>query len=404
MIVSTLHFDPDKCLACTTCVVHCPVARVTPKFSGPRMIGPAYERFRLLGLHEDETLQYCANCKNCDISCPHGVPVSAINMMARAEQCRKKAPGLRDWIVAHGETMAKWLAPLPAALKNFGMDNPLTRRVLDAIGIAEKSPLPRFAPRAFRSLLRRLRQPAGAKKVAFFPGCYVSIYNPATGIDLVRVLNRAGYAVEAPDGLVCCGLPLISNGFLDEARANAEKNMAVIARCREEGVPVIAACPSCRLMFMQDLREFFPEIVERHGEPDVGDAMRFILGLAEKGEIDLPPKREGLIPRHFIYHAPCHLRAQGQGLPSLDLLRMLPGVTVDNADAGCCGISGSYGFKSEKYAIGQKIGEELFRTIRENAAETVVTECGTCRQQIMHGTGKACLHPVSVLRRILDRG
>ena len=68
----SVRISPDKCIACTTCVVHCPVARVTPKYLGPRMIGPAYERFRLLGLAEDESLTYCSNCKNCDITCPQG--------------------------------------------------------------------------------------------------------------------------------------------------------------------------------------------------------------------------------------------------------------------------------------------------------------------------------------------
>ena len=72
----SVRISPDKCIACTTCVVHCPVARVTPKYLGPRMIGPAYERFRLLGLAEDESLTYCSNCKNCDITCPQGVQVS----------------------------------------------------------------------------------------------------------------------------------------------------------------------------------------------------------------------------------------------------------------------------------------------------------------------------------------
>lgn len=51
----SVRINPDKCIACTTCVVHCPVAEATPKFLGPRMIGPAYERFRLLGLAEDRS-------------------------------------------------------------------------------------------------------------------------------------------------------------------------------------------------------------------------------------------------------------------------------------------------------------------------------------------------------------
>lgn len=82
------------------------------------------------------------------------------------------------------------------------------------------------------------------------------------------------------------------------------------------------------------------------------------------------PKRAGacLPELRVIYHAPCHLRAQGNGLPGLELLRRLPGVMVRNADAGCCGISGSYGFKKEKYDIGQEIGAALFKAVRESGA------------------------------------
>lgn len=103
-----------------------------------------------------------------------------------------------------------------------------------------------------------------------------------------------------------------------------------------------------------------------------------------------------------IYHAPCHLRAQGNGLPGLELLRRLPGVTSRNADAGCCGISGSYGFKKEKYAIAQDIGAALFKTVRESGAHVAASECGTCRVQILHGSGLPCLHPVSIVRQRLE--
>lgn len=76
----TIHVNPDPCIACTTCTVFCPVAQATGEFLGPRMIGPALQRFRLLNMAEDNSLSYCSNCKNCDISCPQGVQVGAINM------------------------------------------------------------------------------------------------------------------------------------------------------------------------------------------------------------------------------------------------------------------------------------------------------------------------------------
>ena len=83
-------------------------------------------------------------------------------------------------------------------------------------------------------------------------------------------------------------------------------------------------------------------------------------------------------------------------------LRRLEGVPVENADAGCCGISDSYGFKKEKYDITQTVGSELFDKVRESGAQAAVSECGTCRVQITHGSGKFSLHPVSILRQRLE--
>ena len=76
----TIHVNPDPCIACTTCTVFCPVAQATGEFLGPRMIGPALQRFRLLNMAEDNSLSYCSNCKNCDISCPQGVNIGMRNI------------------------------------------------------------------------------------------------------------------------------------------------------------------------------------------------------------------------------------------------------------------------------------------------------------------------------------
>ncbi|MDO5484613.1 MAG: anaerobic glycerol-3-phosphate dehydrogenase subunit C [Desulfovibrionaceae bacterium] len=403
------RLSPDQCVACTTCVVHCPVAEATPDFLGPRMIGPAYERFRLMGLAEDPSLHYCANCKNCDISCPQNVPVSSINMRARAEQCRRRPPSFRDWLLAHGELEAALLRHVPAGLKNWGMNNACTRRVLDWLGIHKNAPLPPFAARSFRQEVRRLVQTRQEKQVVFFPGCYVDVYDPACGLDMLWLLQRAGYEVIVPEAFVCCGLPLIANGFLDDAREKARRNMAELVRWRRAGIPVLTGCPSCALMFRQDLPEFFPELCSELC-PDTGpdsppllqDAQEFLLDRLEEGQLRLNEGPSDTPPQAVAYHAPCHLRATGNGLPGLELLRRLPHVQVTHVDAGCCGISGSYGFKKEKYHIAMEVGSRLFAAVRESRAALAVSECGTCRVQLGHGTGLPTLHPVSLLRCHLE--
>ena len=396
-----VKINPDKCIACTTCVVNCPVSRATTKYLGPRMIGPAYERFRLLALAEDDSLTYCSNCKNCDITCPQGVPVSSINMLARADQSKKYGTSLRDWVLAHGELQAQLLQLIPASLKNFGMLNPVTRNILDAFGIDKRAPLPPFAPKTFRQLLKNYKQPELRKKIVFYPGCFIDVYDPLSGIDMVWCFNQAGYEVVSPDEFRCCGLPMVANGFWEDGKKRAAINLKVLAQCREAGMTAVTGCPSCALMFREEYPEYFPELIDELGLGLLEDAQDFLLRLAESGEL----KTTGL-PEHpdlnVIYHAPCHLRAQGNGNPALNLLNAMEGVDARPANAGCCGISGSYGFKKEKYEIGMTIGSELFQKIKDSKAFISCSECGTCRIQMTHGSGKPALHPATIVRARME--
>ena len=53
------------------------------------------------------------------------------------------------------------------------------------------------------------------------------------------------------------------------------------------------------------------------------------------------------------------------------LLRLIPGLQLEVLDSQCCGIAGTYGFKTENYAVSQAIGAPLFRQIEESGAVVV---------------------------------
>jgi glycerol-3-phosphate dehydrogenase subunit C len=80
---------------------------------------------------------------------------------------------------------------------------------------------------------------------------------------------------------------------------------------------------------------------------------------------------------------------------------LIPGVQVAELDQGCCGLSGSYGFKKEKYNTAMQIGNPLFNRVRQGVAsgefQSVITECGGCQVQIRHGSGIKTEHPIWVL-------
>ena len=303
-------------------MAYCPVTKATRAFKGPKLTGPSSERFRLFDetgggeISEIEALDYCSNCKNCDIACPSGVKISTLNMLARADYCAAGTK-CRCATGCWGTAMrsASW-PQIPGWLVGMASTNPLTRLVLDAFGADRRAPMPVFVPQSFTEWLaahNAALSPAEraklTKKAVFFPGCYVNDYDPETGKDLVFLLEKAGYEVVTPE-FQCCGLPMVANGFFDDAKAAASKNVDSLTGLVASGdVPVLTVCPSCQLMLKQEYAEYFPEL-DGHAAlvPHVQDACEFVAGLLESGELDIDVREDAA---KLVYHAPvtCARRA-----------------------------------------------------------------------------------------------
>ena len=130
-----------------------------------------------------------------------------------------------------------------------------------------------------------------------------------------------------------------------------------------------------------------------HGTWDIFEWLR---ELHEQGElrVDFRP-----LPMLLPYHAPCQQRAHRIGKPALEILGMIPELELRESHARCCGIAGTYGYKSEKYQIAMDVGEELFSFVREQGPDVHFTACDseTCRWQLEHGTSIASRHPIEIL-------
>lgn len=394
--------NPDQCTACTMCVAQCPVTAATRKFRGPKLTGPALDRMRKFVQDDDAMLDYCSNCKNCDLTCPSGVPISTLNMLARAAYYKThKRKSRADDMLAHGERMGKLVSSLPlgATFMNLGMMLGKTMGVMEPLGIAGQAPMPAYADESFFAKFKKIKQTPCARKIVFFPGCFINYNQPEVGVDLVKVYQANRIEVIVDEQFVCCGSPLVSGGYLDEARENAAKNTGLIKKWIDKGYDVVTACTSCGLMLRQEYQELFDDAQIAANAGHVYDAMEYLDLLQEKGQFD---QTFAAIDEKFIYHAPCHLKVQGFGKPTLDLLSLIPGLTIEEADAGCCGMSGSYGFKSDKYEIAMKIGAPLFEKIKQSGAGQGVSECGICRLQMKHGSGVDAVHPLTILRRAYE--
>ena len=389
-------YSGDHCLSCTSCMANCPVMAASLEYRGPKLVAPAHGRMHFSQDDYEDSLDFCSNCKSCDRACPSGVAVSTLNMLMRGEYYRHHPHSKRDDMLAHGERMAKLVSAIPfgSTFANLGTKVSGALGVLSAMGIAGQRSMPSYASKTFYRQFKDIKQPKSDKKVLFYPGCAINYNEPHIGIAFVKVMNHNGYEVLVDEGMNCCGSPLVVTGYLDEAKEHADNNVSRILKWKEQGIPVVVCCTSCSLMLRAEYAELFGEQRMEDAAENIYDAFEFLEELMSKGELKTDFK---WVDKKLIYHVPCHLKTQGIGTPAVSVLKQVPGVEVELADAGCCGISGNYGFKKEKYDISMKIGEKLFERIKESTADDVICDCPTCRMQIKHGTQTDPCHPIEIL-------
>jgi Fe-S oxidoreductase len=211
---------------------------------------------------------------------------------------------------------------------------------------------------------------------------------------LVQVLERNGFEILVPDQR-CCGLPMIANKNMSGARRNAEYNIESLAAVVAEGYDIVTACPSCSLMIRQEYLNFYDGDKARLVAEHLYYVDEYLMWLNRQGDLDT-----GLveIPQSIFYHVPCHLKVQNAEMDSLELLHLIPGLSVEEVGTVCCGMAGYHGYKKAHSALSMEIGSKLFEEIRLAQVNRVVTSCGACKLQIEAGTGAKAIHPVVLLQ------
>ncbi|MEF8781896.1 MAG: anaerobic glycerol-3-phosphate dehydrogenase subunit C [Haloarculaceae archaeon] len=415
----------DSCYKCSTCDTNCPVAEVDDDFPGPKFQGP--EQWRLKQSDDeytiDDSVMECSNCMRCDNACPAGVPLSQMHNTARGEYVSEEMSktSLKYWrnrILANYRASA-WLASKMPRIANVAMNFGPARWVMEkTLGVTSEREFPAFATETFREWWgkeggqagskerarksrKRRDEPADAdKKVAYFHGCYANYNTPEVGRAMARVFEHFGYEVVVPEQ-GCSGTPMFANGMIDDARRHAEVNVSSMADLVEQGYDAIASCTSCSMA----LRQEYPELFDIEGIDDLAahtfESVEYLRIHEDlRGELAAADV-EGDLAAEFAYHAPCHARNQGLDRQAVELFGDLDGVGIEDVGDSCSGISGTYGWKAEKYETSMKIGDDMFEHMESAEGQTGMTECPTCAMQMEHGTGYEIRHPLELLEAAL---
>ena len=402
-----LRSGADSCYKCTSCDTSCPVAEVDDEFPGPKFQGPEQWRLKRKGDAEiDESIMSCSNCMRCDDACPSSVPLSQMHNEARGQyvsgqMSRFSREYVRNWILSNYRLFAGLASKTPR-IANFVASRSVARWLGEkTLGVTSEREFPAFATETFREWWAarggtQVENPD--KRVAYFHGCYANFNTPEVGKALVRVYEQFGYEILVPEQ-GCSGTPMFANGMVGSARRHAETNVEHLVAAIDEGADVIASCTSCSL----SLRQEYPELFEIHGIETLSDrtfeAVEY-LRIHEDldgalADADLDDERA------FAYHAPCHARNQGLERQALETFREVDGVNIEDVGESCSGISGTYGWKTEKYDTSMAIGEEMFEHMADAEGEVGMTECPTCAMQMEHGTGYEIEHPLQLLEEAI---
>jgi glycerol-3-phosphate dehydrogenase subunit C len=401
----------DICHGCRRCVSLCTT------FPTLFDLVDASSTMEVDGVKKEDYWKVVEQCYLCDLcymtKCPYVPPhpwnVDFPHVMLRAKAIKfDKGVTVRDRLLSSTDAMGK-LAAIPVVAQTVNLVNrtPFARSVMQsALGVHKDRVLPPYAPRKFRSAARPSAafalkdSPNAPGKVAIFATCYVNYNEPAMGHDLVAILQHNEIPYVVVDQEVCCGMPKLELGDLHGVDALKKKNIPVLARYAREGYAILAAVPSCALMFKQELPLLYPDDPDTIAVRDaVFDPFEYFV-LRKKAGLLKTDFKQGL--GRVSYHVPCHARVQNMGQKTRELLESIPQTEVKTVER-CAGHDGTWGVKVEYFDNSMKIGRPVFRLMAEGEPDYLSSDCPIAARHIQQGIGdegkaeKA--HPLSLLRR-----
>ena len=181
----------------------------------------------------------------------------------------------------------------------------------------------------------------------------------------VAVLEQAGVHVRVIDQIVCCGLPLISTGQLDAAKANLSETITALDATGD--VPIIGVEPSCLATLKDDSLKLVADEASHRVAVRVQTLAQYLLSIGA----ELPDLSgvEALVQPH------CHQSAIFGNAADKELLARA-GASTEFL-GGCCGLAGNFGVEEGHYETSVAVAEvALLPALRKRGRATGVEARG----------------------------
>ncbi len=357
-----------------------------------------------------EVFDLCISCKACASECPSNVDISTAKAEFLYQFNKVNGVSFSNKLFGKSTKLSKKASQFPK-ISNWFFTNNLTSKFIKNLGgVHQNRSLPKNSIKSFSKLIQsKENQNITAysvekkihKSALLFIDEFSNYLDAEIALDSFLLLIGLGYKITVIDTLDS-GRALISKGFLEEAKIEANKNIAFLKDKVSENVPLIGIEPSAILSFRDEyLRLADDKTAAENISKHTFLIEEFLAAEIQNGNISAAQFTSE--EQQIKIHAHCHQKSLSNQKVTFDILNLPKNYKPTIIASGCCGMAGSFGYEKEHYDVSMKIGElKLFPAIRKTTETTIISANGTsCRHQIFDGTGLKAQHPVTILKNAL---
>lgn len=401
------------CNGCGRCRTTAPAERMCPMFrlsraeeASPRakanlLRGLLTGRIPLRHMESDdmrEVADLCFHCHQCRIDCPASVDIPRMMVELKAQHAATHGLDWTDRLLSRMDLLTAAASRFPR-LANWALENRSARWLLEkTTGIAISRRIPQIARQSFMkwAAKQRITRPnrGAGRKVLYLVDQYANWHNPLVGRALVHVLQHQKVEVYVPTWQTVTWMTKISHGDIDRVRKLIGPQIRLLADAVRQGYTIVTTEPTAALCLQRE----YPQLIDHEDARTVAantqEAGMYLWEMHKRNELELDLKP---LTVSVMYHTPCHLRALEPDHNGMRLLQLIPGLSLQHADAGCSGMAGTYGMKRKTYRTSLRVGWGLISTMQSTTAQIGSTECTSCKLQMEQGVDKPTIHPIALL-------
>lgn len=367
----------DQCVKCGMCLPICPTYQISKNENeSPRgrialMQGIVHGDLSLTPKVKNH-LDHCVSCLSCEKICPSTVQyetlIDGIREYTTTKQQSNSAAKLISFLIT--PVIQNSLFSLLRFYQLSGMQTLMRKSgLLKLIGIhAQEQLLPKLSQR----LNLKTHYPTKLEAlgtVALFTGCMGNLFEQKAILASIQVLNTLGYNVDIPEQ-VCCGALHQHSGFPDKAEMLAEKNRQSLLPNKNYAT-IIFTASGCGAQLKSVLKQ---------SSLPVSSVMQFIQQHAK----NYPLKFEAIEHTNVAVHQPCSLKnVLGEDAAVIQILNAIPGLTVTELQAQCCGAAGKNMLTQTHLA--NQIRQPLLEQISKASPDVIVSSNIGCALHLMAG-------------------